>query len=264
LKPDFAGIGIRREFDGCTSIWIISTSARSVSTTALGVVVSRRVEVHVLGHFRVDVDGSPRTLAHSVARLVALVCLQTTDVSREWLAGTLWPDASTSTSLRRLRSTLSRLNRAVSGVMRSHNDSIGLCGDVAVDLLAARQRAHELLAPATEQPALDDRLELFEHDLLTGWYEEWIDVDREIFRNLRVHALEQSAQQLLCAGRFTAAIDACLSVLRVEPYRETTHRLLVDIYVTEGNRTKAVEHARHYDDVVRSDLGIEPTMRWGL
>ncbi|MEZ5373782.1 MAG: BTAD domain-containing putative transcriptional regulator [Microthrixaceae bacterium] len=225
--------------------------------------MSRTITVRLLGHFQLEVGGEPRTLAYSESRLLALLCLQPGDVSREWVAGTVWPEVSTSTSLRRLRSTLSRLRHAVPDAIRSGTDSVGLATGVEIDLRTATSHARAVLSPDFESTPPVEEPELFARDLLSDWYEEWIEADREIFRNLRVHALERMAHHALSAGRYGTAIDACLRVLRVEPYRETTHRLLVEVYLAEGNRTKAIDHARHYLELVRSELGVDADIAWG-
>lgn len=222
------------------------------------------VAVRVLGHFGVDVNGHRQELAHAEARLLALVCLRGGDIGREWLAGRLWDDVSTSTAMRRLRSTMSRLHRSLPGVLRRGRDDVGLSGAVRVDLDDARDRARRLLHADTEPERCIWSPEPFLEDVLVDWYDEWIEAERSEFRNLRVHALEAIATHLLETGQFAGAIELCLVVLRTEPFRETTHALIVRSHLAEGNRTEAVAHARDYDALVRSELGLEPDIDWAF
>jgi DNA-binding SARP family transcriptional activator len=222
------------------------------------------VAVRVLGHFGVVVHGRRHELTHSEARLLALVCLRGDDVGREWLAGRLWGDVSTSTAMRRLRSTMSRLHCSIPGVLRRGRDDVGLSSTVRVDLHDARDRARRLLHAETEPDPQIWSPEPFLEDVLVDWYDEWIEAERGEFRNLRVHALEAIAAHLLEAGQFAGAIELCLVVLRTEPFRETTHALIIRCHLAEGNRTEAVAHAREYDALVRSELGMEPDIEWAF
>ena len=129
-----------------------ATSTRGEATRS-----DHDVAVRVLGHFGVALDGHRHELTHSEARLLALVCLRGDDVGREWLAGRLWGDVSTSTAMRRLRSTMSRLHRSMPGVPRRGRDDVGLSAAVRVDLHDARDRARRLLhADADPEPEVPE------------------------------------------------------------------------------------------------------------
>lgn len=222
------------------------------------------VEVGLIGHFRVVSAGRRHELTHSQARLLALLCLRSGDVGREWLAGQLWEDVSTATALRRLRSTMSRLHHSIPGVIRRGRDSVGLSSAVRVDLGEARDRARRLVDGRAEQSVALWSAEPFLDDLLVDWYDEWIDSDRNEFRNLRIHALEVIARHLIATGQFASAIELCLVVLRTDPFRETTHALIVQSHLAEGNRSEAIAHARRYDALVRSEFGTEPDVVWAF
>jgi SARP family transcriptional regulator, regulator of embCAB operon len=246
----------------------MSRSASSTGeTTGIGAALDERdgrVEVGLIGHFRVASAGRRHELTHSQARLLALLCLRPGDVGREWLAGQLWDDVSTATALRRLRSTMSRLHHSIPGIIRRGRDSVGLSTAVRVDLGEARDRARRLVDGGAEQTAALWSPEPFLDDLLVDWYDEWIDADRNEFRNLRIHALEVIARHLIATDQFASAIESCLVVLRTEPFRETTHALIVQSHLAEGNRTEAIAHARSYDALVRSELGMEPDVAWAF
>jgi DNA-binding SARP family transcriptional activator len=240
-----------------------STAEGTTRLAAAPAPVDALVEVGLIGHFRVLHAGRRVELTHAQARLLALLCLRAGDVGREWLAGQLWNEVSTATALRRLRSTMSRLHHSIPGVIRRGRDSVGLTTATHVDLDDARERAHRLVEGHVTEEALWSP-EPFLDDLLVDWYDEWIDADRNQFRNLRIHALEVIARQLIAADQFASAIELCLVVLRTEPFRETTHRLIVQSHLAEGNRTEAIAHARSYEALVRSELGVEPDVAWAV
>jgi DNA-binding SARP family transcriptional activator len=159
---------------------------------------------------------------------------------------------------------LSRLHHSAPGVLRRGRDDVGLSAAVRVDLHDARDRARRLLRTDTEPELRSWSPELFLEDILVDWYDEWIEAERSEFHNLRVHALEAIATHRLETGQFARAIELCLVVLRTEPFRETTHALIIRSHLGEGNRTEAVAHARDYEALVRSDLGMEPDIDWAF
>src|SRR6266571_3495035 len=50
-------------------------------------------------------------------------------------------------------------------------------------------------------------------DLLPYWYEDWVLVERERFRQLRLHALEALCEQLTALGRFDHAVEAGIAAV---------------------------------------------------
>jgi DNA-binding SARP family transcriptional activator len=49
--------------------------------------------------------------------------------------------------------------------------------------------------------------DLLAKDLLPGWDEDWLQLERERHRQLRIHALEALSQRLTSGGQYAAAID---------------------------------------------------------
>ena len=45
-----------------------------------------------------------------------------------------------------------------------------------------------------------DLVDALRSDLLPSWYEEWLGIEQERFRQLRLHALEATSDQLLAEG----------------------------------------------------------------
>src|SRR5258708_18110363 len=74
------------------------------------------LSIRLLGAFEVQVGGQPMrsVRARSVEWLLALLVLRHgRDVSRSWLAGTLWPESSEAQALLNLRRNLMELRQAL-------------------------------------------------------------------------------------------------------------------------------------------------------
>ena len=98
-------------------------------------------------------------------------------------------------------------------------------------------------------------------DLLPDWYDDWLIVERERVRQRRLHALEAACRSLTAAGRYADALDAGLAAIAVEPLRETSHTVVIEAHLAEGN---LIEASRQYEllrDMVRQHLGTHPSAR---
>jgi two-component SAPR family response regulator len=96
-------------------------------------------------------------------------------------------------------------------------------------------------------------------ELLPGWYDDWVLLGRERLRQLQLHALELTATQLSCEGRYAEAIEAALAAVRLEPLRESATRVLIRIHLAEHNVVEAVRRFEVFRRQVVAELGIEPT-----
>ncbi len=94
---------------------------------------------------------------------------------------------------------------------------------------------------------------------LPGWHDDWVLVERERLRQLRLYALETLAARLAAAGRPGDAVAAAHFAVRGEPLRESTYRLLVRVHLAEGDVAAAVSAYRQFRTRLRDELGIDPT-----
>jgi DNA-binding SARP family transcriptional activator len=73
-----------------------------------------------------------------------------------------------------------------------------------------------------------------EGELLPDWYDDWVALERERFRELRIHAFEALSARLISAERFGEAMDIALAAVRCEPLRESTHRAVISVHLARG------------------------------
>jgi DNA-binding SARP family transcriptional activator len=98
-------------------------------------------------------------------------------------------------------------------------------------------------------------------DLLPGWYDDWVLIEAEDWRQLRLHALEALTRRLIAAGRWGEAADAACAAVRAEPLRESAHAALIQVHLAEGNQSEAMREFTHYRGLLHRELGLEPTQR---
>lgn len=236
-----------------------------VSTVAPGgpdaaqIAPAGRVSLSLLNAFELRCDGLPVELPLSAQRLLAFVALHEHPLQRVFVAGTLWIDASDDRAGARLRSSLWRLNRRGNDVLEATSTHLRLAPGVDVDLRRALGVAHRLLDGSADAADLEVAEETLRGELLPDCYDEWLLFERERFRQVSLHALEALAERHVRGGELARALEAALSAVRIEPLRESAHRVLIRVHLAEGNRGEAL---RQYDlcrQLLRDRLGVEPS-----
>ena len=217
-------------------------------------------QLHLLGGFGLQVGQSAVPLAPSQQRLVALLGLRSGALHRGFVAGLLWGDSSESRAHGSLRSTLWKLHALSPGVVLISGDSLTLAPNVPVDVRYATELARALITDRFDDNTVSALLEpRFCYELLPGWYEDWVIVERERHRQLSLHALELVCEHLTSLRRYGAAILAGLAAVDRDPLRESAHRALMKIHIAEGNGAEAIRRYRQYEKIAARELGVPPS-----
>lgn len=204
--------------------------------------------------------GRHREVPEGSKHLLAFVALRRRRVDRRHVAGTLWPGGDEDRAAGNLRSALWRLRRAGIDVLNADKCSLALRADVLVDLHLMDQWATRLIDDTASAedlavpPFWADML-----DLLPGWYDDWVLMERERLRQRILHALEELSRKLACAGRFPEAVEAAVLAIGAEPLRESAQRALIEAHVAEGNLSEARRILREYRDLLCRELGVNPS-----
>lgn len=224
---------------------------------AISHVGGETVSVGLLGTFRISSNGTAPAVPFTAQRLVAYLALNRRPVDRISLAEHLWSEGTIDRARSSLRAALWRIQHCGLDVVTSCGGMLELAEGVEVDVSMQVESAHRVLNPSAELTA-DDRQRL-EGELLPDWYDDWVTFERERLRQLRLHALEVFAQKLCLEERFGEAVEAALACLRADPFRESSHRVLVRIHLAEGNVVEALRQYETYRSLIAHKLGLRPS-----
>jgi SARP family transcriptional regulator, regulator of embCAB operon len=224
--------------------------------------------VVLLGGFGLFYGSTLLRVPRASQRLVAFLALHGGMVRRAAVAGTLWPDASEDHAYVNLRQALARLQHTARRALATSKLELGLADGVTVDIHRARTLARRLLDPAVtpEQSELGTAaVGVLSAELLPDWDDDWVLLEAEDWRQLRLHALEGLAGRLAAAGRWSEAVGAaCAAVraaVRADPLKESARASLIQVHLAEGNQSEAVREFARYQALLHVDLGLEPTLR---
>lgn len=221
----------------------------------------RTPRLALLGGFQLLEGDEVLPVAGGSERLLAFVAMHGQTVGRLAVAGTLWPEAREDRAYAALRSALARLDGVSRAALQITASSLELAPGVQVDLHDARALAHRLLEPTP--PAEADlgaaAIANLSLDLLPVWYDDWVLLEAEDWRQIRLHALEKLAGALTAVGRFGEATTAAGAAVRADPLRESARATLIRVHLAEGNQSEALRSFDRFSRLLRTDLGLAPT-----
>ena len=213
--------------------------------------------VFLLDAFQVEIRGQARLVPPSSQRVVARLAL-VNHVCRSTIAGQLWPEIDEERAQNCLRTALWRLGRICPGLVRTRGTVLSLTPDVAVDVQELVTWAHSVFKADGNDLSAVPRVACC-GELLPGWCDEWVIIERSYVRQLQVQALESAAGHFVAAGQLGFALEAALAARRADPLRESARRVLVQVHMAEGNPIQALHEYREFRDLLLDELGVEPT-----
>ena len=242
-------------------VGLLDTSAPVKSTTSAG---TRRDgapvpanELRLLHGFQLRRENVAVAVPTNVQRLLAFLALRSRPQHRTTTACCLWADTTDERAAANMRTALWRTRRIDPDLIMVWGSYIQIGSDVRVDL-------HEMLEVARRLDSMgamecDIAPDQFVDDLLPEWYDDWVLLERERLRQLRLHSLEALCGRLTKAGRYGPAINAGLAAVACEPLRESAQRVLIEAHIAEGNVSEAVRQYDSYRALLRESLRIEPS-----
>jgi DNA-binding SARP family transcriptional activator len=223
--------------------------------------VSRVARLALLNAFALSQEAIPVALPGPAQRLLAFLALQDHPVLRGYVAETLWLDSTQDHAAGSLRSALFRLRQPHCELVDVTAGRLQVAPRLVIDVHEAGAWAHRLLDPSVDIGRLDMSGVAFVGEILPDWYDDWVTLERERFRELRAHALEALCGRLISADRFGEAMEAGLAAVKGEPLRESAHRAVINVHLAEGNRAAALGQHRRFRDRLDHDLGLAPSVR---
>ncbi|RWC00584.1 MAG: transcriptional regulator [Mesorhizobium sp.] len=218
--------------------------------------------ISLFGGFRIEKEaGGPVWLTgkRGPAIIVYLARCPGMAAQRERLADLLWSDSDSEHSRNSLRQTLSVLRRDMSragmDIIHSRQDLIGLRADaMRVDV-----EDFETGLSARSASELETALALYTGPFLDGFYlgnsafDDWVALERERLQGRALQSMEKLAR-LVDAESGLAVADR---ILAMEPTREESYRLKMELLVAGGQRDKALRTFEACRAVLKKEFGVD-------
>ncbi|MFF7447483.1 MULTISPECIES: AAA family ATPase [unclassified Streptomyces] len=232
------------------------------------------LRLYLLGGFRAERDGGPsvadRWPRPSSRRLVELLAVSPGRVRhREEIIEMCWPDtAGTPAALGSLRVALHAARRALEPELAPRTPSSYLVGEGALLRLAP----DTVWIDADEAEALAERalrtratgelaaaLETFTGELLPEHrYTPWVEARRERLDALRDSVRLTLAESYLSDGEPERAAATARRILADSAAEERAHRVLIDAYLRQGMRRRALAQYHQCRRALDAEWGVRP------
>ncbi|MEV4437081.1 BTAD domain-containing putative transcriptional regulator [Streptomyces sp. NPDC049555] len=219
--------------------------------------------LELLKPFELSCAGSAVPLAKGAQRLLAFLALQSDGAHRCAIAEQLWPDCIPARAAANLRSALCQGRRVGSDtVIESAGQRLLLSSTLRVDLHHAWAEARQIIDGSMSLPGVwEGVVGDLSRELLPGWTEDWLLLERDRWDQMRVYALESLAQQLQQQQHYLPALQAAMAAVAVDPFRETAYRIVIEVHLAEGNVASAIRRYRDYRAYLRRELNVTPSPR---
>lgn len=201
----------------------------------------------------------PRLKTRKGFWLLALLALRHgRDVPRDWLAGTLWPNAEESLSLTYLRQALTDLRHALgSEATRLQSPTtrvlrLDLTG-ADVDVLT-----FDTTIRKGDAASLETAVSVYRSVLLEGCTEEWVLQERTSRQQAYLGALEVLARLAQEARDFATAVRRVRLIIAAEPLRESAYRTLMQSLAGMRDYAAITEAYRELRLLLRQEVNADP------
>lgn len=184
--------------------------------------------------------------------------------SRSTLLGHIWPELPEARARRALSQALWQVRSALPGAVQADRDSLQIdpAAPLWIDVAEFESRIEpdrQAVAgnPKTKED-LEQAIQLYQGDLLEGFYVDWVLEERRRLREKCYHALEGLVQLEKGAGHYQNALDLALILATADPLRETAHREVMRLYYFLKRPQAAQQQFAICRNILQGELGIEP------
>lgn len=182
--------------------------------------------------------------------------------TRDRVMTLFWGDRSTEQARQSLRQAVAKLRRMLAeepaDTLISDDERVGFNPErVAVDV----DLFHKLARSADPQDA-QRALELMSGPLLDGVFgrsaefEGWLALERSRAATVASALFERVAEHHLKAGELARALDTARRLIALDPLRDRSQMLLIQILAQSGERAAAIKQYNDYVATLRKELAI--------
>ena len=211
-----------------------------------------------------------RFRTQKTAALLAFLAYHPRMHAREVVIDVLWSNCTLAQGRNNLRVALSSLRHQLEppgvpagSVIVADRASVGLNPEAATTDVArfdaALHAAARVGSSAERLQLLCDAVELYQGDLLSGFYENWLPTEQQRLEEEFFRALHQVITSFECAGDLNYAIHYAERGIRVDPLREEAHRDLMRLLAASGQPEMAQRHFSKLKLLLAERMDVRPS-----
>ena len=220
-----------------------------------------QMHMYLLSPFRIEQkDHAIHLPTRKTESLLAYLVLHPDPHSREKLATLFWGDSSDTAARGSLRKALNFIRSYLgSEIIISNRELVRWNPDYVLfcDAIEFANHASEFLS--SQNPDINRiDLNLYQDELLSGFYDEWILDEREHYHQLYIKVLLRAVETLRAQSDYDTAIHYVQRILDRDSTNEEAHRHLMFCQITLGDRKGAMQQYEVCKLILQKELGVEP------
>jgi predicted ATPase/DNA-binding SARP family transcriptional activator len=227
------------------------------------------LKVRLLGKFNIQLSGAAVNIpSRAEQSLLAFLILNAGNAfRREYLAGLFWPESDETNAKSYLRLALWRLRKTLAEnapdapdyfladritlAFDSHQD---YWLDVAVLEKDQGEGSEDLIAST----------QVYSGELLPGFYDEWVMLERERLRVVFDHKMQRLLEKIQSEQRWEELIQQAERWIALGDVPEPAYRALILGYAARGNKANALAAYNRLERAFEKDLGAPPSPETSL
>lgn len=223
------------------------------------------LDIRLLGQFSVALDGCPLAIRSRPAQLLLDYLLLNAGAPqpRETLADVLWPDSSPDNARANLRHALWQLRAAIdttgdpaAAYIVHTTRAIAFDGhnDCTLDVETLQRER-----PAWTTAALMEAAAAYGGELLPGFYESWIVVERERLAVVFDRRMGRLLERLIVEKRWDDTLAWAERWIELDEAPEPAYRALMQASAALGDFGRVMVAYRRCREALQTELGVEPS-----
>jgi ABC-type oligopeptide transport system substrate-binding subunit/DNA-binding SARP family transcriptional activator len=221
------------------------------------------LQAKLLGRYEIYIDDQQIIIpSRPTQSIFAYLLLHpNTSLRREKLAGQFWPDSTESNARSNLRHALWIIRKAIGpGVdTRVTSDDLGVIYHPQLGDQLDVDSFKTCLGGENSTNALFLSISAYGGDLLPGFYEEWVVLEREHLQADFERKLENFLDCLIAEKRWNEVLEWGEHWIALGGTPEPAYRALMQAHAELGNLPGAVAQYQRCEEALARELGIEPS-----
>lgn len=228
------------------------------------------LSVKALGTLEISwagIEVSRSAWASQKTKEVFLYLVDRSQVGREELLATFWPEMPAGRAQANLYQTLYRIRRAIGvDILLLKNQVCRFAENiqVAYDVSAFEKSARQALTiPVTDRrrlAELEKAAALFRGEYLKDVPVDWASQRREEINQLFLMVIREAADEYVTLCRYEDGRSYAARGLEIDPFRDELHQRMLKILAAMGRKHEVVDHYQKYVFLLRNDLGLDPPL----
>jgi predicted ATPase len=223
------------------------------------------LNIHLLGQFKLTAGDQEIDLPSRPAQTLLAYLVLNAGVThrREKLANMIWPESNETNARSYLRQALWRIRKSLENYSVHYKSYLGI-SDISITFKAHSDYwldAEILLSPVTSMSVEEmiSVVELYRGELLPGFYEEWIILERDRLQAAYHQKMNHLLNSLIQDMQWDDAIFWAEQWIRFGYSPEPAFRAMMRAYAGLGDQTMVSSTYQRCRDALDRELSLEPS-----